>query len=78
MRNHRKLVEIALGAAVLLIAVPSSWGQGGTGYTIVGWNDLGMHCIDNDFSVMSILPPTTTSMLRSWMPTGTSSPRASR
>ncbi len=57
MRYHRKLVEIALGAAMLLIAAPSSWGQGGTGYTIVGWNDLGMHCIDNDFSVMSILPP---------------------
>ncbi len=57
MRNHRTLVGIVLGAAMLLIAAPSSWGQGGTGYTIVGWNDLGMHCIDNDFSVMSILPP---------------------
>ena len=27
-------------------------------WTLVGWNDLGMHCMDgNDFSVFSILPP---------------------
>ena len=28
-----------------------------TNYTIVGWNNLGMHCLDSDFSVFSILPP---------------------
>jgi hypothetical protein len=28
------------------------------GYTILAWNDLGMHCMDgNDYSVFSILPP---------------------
>ena len=26
-------------------------------YTVVGWNNLGMHCMDADFSVFSILPP---------------------
>jgi hypothetical protein len=26
-------------------------------YTIVGWNNLGMHCMDGDFSVLSLLPP---------------------
>lgn len=25
--------------------------------TLVGWNDLGMHCLDADYSVFSILPP---------------------
>jgi len=25
--------------------------------TIVGWNNLGMHCMDSDYSVFSILPP---------------------
>jgi hypothetical protein len=32
---------------------------GNTGkYTLVAWNDLGMHCMDgNDYSVFSILPP---------------------
>lgn len=31
---------------------------GQTGYTLLAWNDLGMHCYDgSDFSVFSILPP---------------------
>lgn len=29
----------------------------GTGFTLLAWNDLGMHCMDGDFSVFSILPP---------------------
>jgi hypothetical protein len=29
-----------------------------TGYKLIGWNDLGMHCVDgNDYSIFSILPP---------------------
>jgi len=34
-------------------------GGGATGaYTLLAWNDLGMHCMDgSDFSVFSILPP---------------------
>lgn len=29
-----------------------------TSYRVIGWNDLGMHCVDgNDYSVFSILPP---------------------
>lgn len=37
----------------------SSSTSGGTGaYTLLAWNDLGMHCMDGkDFSVFSILPP---------------------
>jgi len=38
--------------------------SGGTGggttsstYTLLAWNDLGMHCMDGDYSVFSILPP---------------------
>ncbi len=26
-------------------------------WVLVGWNDLGMHCMDADYSVFSILPP---------------------
>jgi hypothetical protein len=26
-------------------------------YVVIGWNDLGMHCYDQDYSVFSILPP---------------------
>ena len=26
-------------------------------YVLVGWNDLGMHCANKDFSKIAILPP---------------------
>ncbi len=26
-------------------------------YKVLAWNDLGMHCYNNDFSVMAVLPP---------------------
>ncbi|MCK9294713.1 MAG: hypothetical protein M0P70_06475 [Desulfobulbaceae bacterium] len=26
-------------------------------YSLIAWNDLGMHCIDHDYSVFAILPP---------------------
>lgn len=29
----------------------------GLPYTVLGWNDLGMHCMNQDFSEISILPP---------------------
>ena len=43
------LVAAALAAPALLPAA--------TNYTLVGWNNLGMHCIDSDYSVFSVLPP---------------------
>jgi len=36
-----------------------------TNWTVVGWNNLGMHCMDADFSVFSILPPYNTVNARS-------------
>ena len=38
------------GVGVYLYAVGGS-------YTLIGWNNLGMHCMDSDYSVFSILPP---------------------
>lgn len=33
-------------------------GTGTGGYTLLAWNDLGMHCMDgSDFSIFTILPP---------------------
>jgi len=26
-------------------------------WTLVGWNNLGMHCMDGDYGVFSLLPP---------------------
>lgn len=41
-----------LSVPVVVTAAVSS-----TGYTLLAWNDLGMHCMDSDYSVFSILPP---------------------
>jgi hypothetical protein len=44
----------------LHVSAPSSGGGGGvtTGYKLIGWNDLGMHCFDGkDYSVFAVLPP---------------------
>ncbi len=44
------LVVIAAGWTAPARAVDGGW-------TLVGWNDLGMHCMDADYTVFSILPP---------------------
>ena len=51
--THRAAALIAL---ILVAAAPPAMAQG-SGYTLIGWNDLGMHCMDADYSVFSILPP---------------------
>ena len=43
-------VLLALSASILSAYSATNW-------TVVGWNNLGMHCMDADFSVFSILPP---------------------
>jgi hypothetical protein len=41
-----------------------------TGWTVVGWNNLGMHCLDADFSVFSLLPPYNTIQAQVMNPSG--------
>jgi hypothetical protein len=43
-----------ISALTLALALPVG---AATNYTLVGWNNLGMHCMDSDYSVFSILPP---------------------
>jgi hypothetical protein len=45
----------ALGSVLTLAAVGLAAQTGP--WRVVAWNDLGMHCLDADFSVFSILPP---------------------
>jgi len=40
----------------LLAAIPATAATPGQ-WTLVGWNDLGMHCMDDSYAVFSILPP---------------------
>ncbi len=51
----RKLLWAGVISVVVVVAAAQS--VGAAGYTIVGWNNLGMHCMDADFSVLSLLPP---------------------
>lgn len=45
----------------VVVAVTVATTSGGTttsaSHTLLAWNDLGMHCMDGDYSVFSILPP---------------------
>jgi hypothetical protein len=41
------------GSDTSMSAVPVDQQQ----YIVIAWNDLGMHCMDKDYSVFSILPP---------------------
>ncbi len=44
--------------AVFSVAIADTPSSGKGRYVLMGWNDLGMHCVDgNDYSVFSILPP---------------------
>ncbi|MEN8162844.1 MAG: cytochrome C, partial [Acidobacteriota bacterium] len=46
------------GVFVLVAGMSAMAVRGGvSGWTLIGWNDLGMHCMDADYSVMAILPP---------------------
>ena len=46
---------VCSGAPVLLALTPAV--AAAAPWTLVGWNNLGMHCMDADYAVFSLLPP---------------------
>jgi hypothetical protein len=57
-RPRTALVALAILAGLFVAGAPHLSGQAGsTGWKVVAWNNLGMHCMDADFSVFAILPP---------------------
>src|SRR5512143_2032508 len=46
--THLFILAATLAAPVTLTAATA---------TLLGWNNLGMHCMDSDYSVFSVLPP---------------------
>lgn len=55
--RHRGLA-IACLLAVLLIVVSTPLAlEALEGWTLIGWNNLGMHCLDADYALFSLLPP---------------------
>jgi hypothetical protein len=57
MLRIRFLAAATAAVALCSLAVPVTAPPPFVGWTLVGWNDLGMHCMDADYSVFSILPP---------------------
>ena len=56
--NVATITLLALGLS--WAAVPAAGNAVRTAWTLVGWNNLGMHCMNADYSVFSILPPSNT------------------
>ena len=63
---NARLRKLAIATPVLLIAgfgfllqleADSPDPEPSLGWTLTTWNDLGMHCMDEDYSVFAILPP---------------------
>lgn len=50
--------RVGLGCYVMWLSLGASAWAGTNGWTLIGWNDLGMHCMDgSDYSLFSVLPP---------------------
>ncbi len=50
--------RLALRLALLVVVATGQPSLAGSStYTLVGWNNLGMHCMDGDYSVSALLPP---------------------
>lgn len=47
----------SLFALLVMVCMASARAAPFTEYKVLGANDLGMHCVDDDFSTMTILPP---------------------
>lgn len=53
----RLIVSFGVVLSALLLALLPGAAVSPSGWTVVAWNNLGMHCMDADFSVFAILPP---------------------
>ncbi len=55
--TRKQMVTVTVLLALTAAGLAAAAGEAGRGWSLVGWNDLGMHCMDSDYSLMSILPP---------------------
>ena len=53
----RMIVYFGVVLVLLLLALLPGAAVSPTGWTVVAWNNLGMHCMDAGFDVFAILPP---------------------
>ncbi len=55
-RHSSALAPMCAGMLAILLSLAALPVQAAN-WTLVGWNNLGMHCMDGDYSVLSLLPP---------------------
>ena len=55
--NSSSGFRMAFLSLAMVCAALSTALAGNGQWTLVGWNNLGMHCMDDDYSVFTILPP---------------------
>ena len=55
-RSNRIRDKLAVGL-VLLVGLTLPGGAQAPGHVLIAWNDLGMHCANQDFSQLVVLPP---------------------
>jgi len=53
----KKIVDNGIESVSIMSTAVTPSAAVNTNYTVVGWNDLGMHCISPSFKDMAILPP---------------------
>lgn len=55
----KKVALILIVSLFLTYSTASVWGVTAppSRFAVIAWNDLGMHCMDHDYSVFAILPP---------------------
>lgn len=55
--SKRTALVVVVSLTVMMVAWIPLWAVSATGWKVIAWNNLGMHCMDADFSVFAILPP---------------------
>ncbi len=59
----KRILTLSIGLILLLIGwaygAPPAWNMASFqgNYVVIGWNDLGMHCINPSFAEIALLPP---------------------
>ena len=53
----RRSSRLHLAVCLFALSILSLYTSRAANSQVLGWNNLGMHCIDSDYSVFSILPP---------------------
>ncbi|MFN2376241.1 MAG: hypothetical protein ABR538_06870, partial [Candidatus Binatia bacterium] len=68
--NFAKKSSLALTGAFLTFGMLLPQAALAAPYRLIGWNNLGMHCMDDEFSLFSLLPPFNTIQAQLIDPTG--------